>query len=349
MRLSFLALAIAILGTSGSLEAAKSASDGIHRVRKGETAAKIAQAHGLSVTQLAALNPKVRLAKLSLGMSLKVAESHKTAKAVKVIKTVPESRKTEVEETAPATAVGSLPATPGIGPALFGHLEAMLPTVPRLVAPDGTAADPRPNDLVPGTPSGLAARIQPVLPPASPDLAPLSTVFEPADPSKLDLLWPVETRSISSAWGPRIRSKVVRVKRAHRKRSLKVSYRGSHKGVDLAAPMGASVFAAMDGRVTASGKVAKYGNYVVIDHGNGVATLYAHHRANLVHEGDIVHRGQKIAEVGMTGNATGPHLHFELRIGGLPQNPLPVLNDVEEIPAEMMAQNEALSSSGARR
>jgi murein DD-endopeptidase MepM/ murein hydrolase activator NlpD len=60
-----------------------------------------------------------------------------------------------------------------------------------------------------------------------------------------------------------------------------------------------------------------------------------------VHEGDIVRRGQKIAEVGRTGNATGPHLHFELRINGVQQNPLPALDDEEEVPAEMAAQNAA--------
>lgn len=349
MRLSFLALAIAILGVSGSLEAAKSSADGTHRVRKGETAAKIAQANGLSVAQLAALNPKIRLSRLSLGMSLKVAENRRSAKVAKALPETREIRKAPAEDATPATTASALPGTPALGPSFFGHLEAMLPTVPRLAPPDGATADLRPNELVPETPSGLAARIQPVLPPASVDAPVLAVTFEPADPSKLDLLWPVETRSISSSWGPRMRSKVVRVKRASKKRKLKVQYRGSHKGVDLAAPMGANVFAALDGKVTASGKVAKYGNYIMIDHGNGVVTLYAHHRANLVHEGDIVRRGQKIAEVGMTGNATGPHLHFELRIGGLPQNPLPVLNDVEEIPAEMVAQNEALSSSGARR
>jgi murein DD-endopeptidase MepM/ murein hydrolase activator NlpD len=100
--------------------------------------------------------------------------------------------------------------------------------------------------------------------------------------------------------------------------------------------------------VTVAGKHKQYGNYVVVDHGNGIATLYAHHKLNLVREGDIVRRGQKIAEVGRTGNATGPHLHFELKVGGLHQNPLPVLNDDEEISAELAAQN-ALLGTGARR
>jgi murein DD-endopeptidase MepM/ murein hydrolase activator NlpD len=111
--------------------------------------------------------------------------------------------------------------------------------------------------------------------------------------------------------------------------------------VDLSAPKGADVFAALDGQVVAAGRHRQYGNFVVLDHGNGVVTLYAHHNRNFVKEGEIVRRGQKIAEVGRTGNATGPHLHFELRLEGLPQNPLPFLNDVEELPADLVTQNEA--------
>jgi len=89
----------------------------------------------------------------------------------------------------------------------------------------------------------------------------------------------------------------------------------------------------------------QYGNNAPVDHGNGVITHYAHHRTNFVQFGDIVRRGQKIAEVGRTGNATGPHLHFELRLTGEHQNPLPFLNDVEEVPAELVARNALVGES----
>jgi len=206
------------------------------------------------------------------------------------------------------------------------------------------AADAAPAD---GDARPVLADLKPVLPPAG-DAAPAEVPaegFDPADPAHLDLLWPVETRTVSSAWGPRMRSKTVKVK-AHRRR---VRYQGSHKGVDLTAPTGTTVFAVLDGKVIASGKQKGYGNYVILDHGNGVTTLYGHHKRNFVTAGEIVHRGQKIAEVGRTGNATGPHLHFELRLDGAAQNPLPMLNDVEEIPAEQMAQNRAAVAPKTRR
>jgi murein DD-endopeptidase MepM/ murein hydrolase activator NlpD len=142
-----------------------------------------------------------------------------------------------------------------------------------------------------------------------------------------------------------MRVKTIRVKDQRKKR---VRYRSRHKGVDLTAPTGTAVFAALDGQVVFSGKHKGYGNYVLVDHGNGVATLYAHHSLNLVQAGDIVRRGQKIAEVGRTGNATGPHLHFELRVDGMQRNPLPVLNDEEEVPSDRAAQNALLGPTSLR-
>jgi murein DD-endopeptidase MepM/ murein hydrolase activator NlpD len=176
-----------------------------------------------------------------------------------------------------------------------------------------------------------------------------SSDFTPADRANIDLLWPVETRTISSAWGPRVRTRVVRIKVRNRSKRVTRRFLGNHKGVDLSAPMGTDIFAAMDGQVVISGHQKEYGNYVAVDHGNGVATLYAHCNRNFVTVGETVHRGQKIAEVGRTGNATGPHLHFELRLDGVPQNPLPRMNDMEEISADMMAQNQVAIAPAASR
>jgi murein DD-endopeptidase MepM/ murein hydrolase activator NlpD len=94
-----------------------------------------------------------------------------------------------------------------------------------------------------------------------------------------------------------------------------------HAGVDIAAPAGAEIKAASDGKVTFSGKAPGYGNMVEIDHGEGMVTRYAHNAANLVFVGQQIRAGQPIAMVGATGRATGSHLHFELRQGGRPVDP----------------------------
>ncbi|HEX4841261.1 MAG TPA: peptidoglycan DD-metalloendopeptidase family protein, partial [bacterium] len=94
-----------------------------------------------------------------------------------------------------------------------------------------------------------------------------------------------------------------------------------HTGVDLAAVWGSPVLAASDGRVIYAGWFGGYGKIVVIDHGQGISTLYGHLSQWLVPSGDEVHRGQVIARVGNTGYSTGPHLHFEIRINGTPVDP----------------------------
>ncbi|GLH68314.1 LysM peptidoglycan-binding domain-containing M23 family metallopeptidase [Geothrix edaphica] len=325
--------------------ASRPADDGaVHIVRKGETAAAVARVHGMSLADLAALNPGRKLSKLSVGIRLKVRPSKAVAAASET-----EDAPIQALPATPRPALAALPTPAVVPPAPMPHLERLLPYQVRAVvpAPSGTAASGHLEaHLAPGTPSQLLARMQPVMPPVSEaELNALLPTFTPADPDRLDLLWPVETRTISSAWGPRMRTKTVRVKNQRKKR---VRYKGRHRGIDLTAPTGTAVFAALDGQVVMAGKHKQYGNFVVVDHGNGVATLYAHHKLNLVHEGDIVRRGQKIAEVGRTGNATGPHLHFELKVDGVQRNPLPVLNDEEEVSAELAAQN-ALLGVGARR
>jgi len=95
-----------------------------------------------------------------------------------------------------------------------------------------------------------------------------------------------------------------------------------HYGLDIAASHGTTVRAAASGEVIYSGWKGGYGNTVMIDHGNGLVTLYAHNSTLLVRVGQRVSAGQAIARVGSTGRSTGPHLHFEVRIDGKPQDPL---------------------------
>ncbi|KAA1186862.1 murein hydrolase activator EnvC family protein [Paenibacillus sp. B2(2019)] len=127
-------------------------------------------------------------------------------------------------------------------------------------------------------------------------------------------LLPVGSARISSSYGPRThpitgeRGKV-------------------HTGVDFAVPQGTSIHAADSGTVIVAEWYSGYGYCVIIDHGGGVWTLYGHIRKGgiRVSSGDKVNRGDVIAESGSTGNSTGPHLHFEVRIDGKTVNPMPYL------------------------
>ena len=98
-----------------------------------------------------------------------------------------------------------------------------------------------------------------------------------------------------------------------------------HTGVDIGAPMGANFVAANDGTVVKAGMNAAYGNMVIIDHGGGISTLYAHGSEILVEVGQTVKRGDAILKVGSTGYSTGPHAHFEVRINGATTDPLPYI------------------------
>ncbi|MBS1767874.1 MAG: peptidoglycan DD-metalloendopeptidase family protein [Acidobacteria bacterium] len=346
-----------------------SASSAIHSVRRGETAGKIAAANGLSLAELQRLNPGKNLAKLSIGTKLHISAATRVAKASQPKAEAPAASEAPVAGGGTAVlAKGEtlytlakahgvslqalLDANPGLNPRRVRAGSALnLPGTPETAAPasapETSEAELAPLPSLPGDAESAVAAL-----PTIPALAPVpreasliptgepgadpALPFTPADPDHLDLLWPVETRSISSYWGPRVRTRVIRVKNRRKKR---IHYRGRHKGIDLPAPMHTDIYAALDGVVVYAGKARGYGNLITVDHGNGVTTVYGHESLTLVHEGDIVRRGEKIAEVGRAGNATGPHLHFELRLNGVQQNPLPVLDDTEEVPGELTAQD----------
>lgn len=128
--------------------------------------------------------------------------------------------------------------------------------------------------------------------------------------SGFDLLEPLEGR-IGSHFGPRLHPILGFVR--------------MHQGVDVGARAGTPVRAAGPGKVVRAGNAGAYGNLVVIDHGDGSETRYAHLSKTLVATGTTVLRGQTIGEVGSTGLSTGPHLHFELRVDGAPVDPAPWL------------------------
>ena len=100
-----------------------------------------------------------------------------------------------------------------------------------------------------------------------------------------------------------------------------------HTGVDIAAPAGSNFIAANDGIVTKAGFNTAYGNMVIIDHGGGISTLYAHGSEILVQVGQTVKRGETVLKVGSTGYSTGPHAHFEVRINGVVTDPMPYITN----------------------
>ena len=95
-----------------------------------------------------------------------------------------------------------------------------------------------------------------------------------------------------------------------------------HEGLDIANRIGTPVIAPSDGIVSDTGKDSAYGNFIVISHGFGINSRFLHLSKILVRPGQRVKRGDKIAEVGTTGKSTGPHLHYEVRVNGIPVNPL---------------------------
>jgi murein DD-endopeptidase MepM/ murein hydrolase activator NlpD len=144
---------------------------------------------------------------------------------------------------------------------------------------------------------------------AAPAAEPAPVVEEPAPAPSWVL--PV-TGSISSPYGPRPNKPVAGVG-------------AFHYGIDLAGPSGTPISSVAAGTVVAAGVLGTYGNWVLIDHGNGVQTGYAHGSTILVGVGQTVSAGETIALRGTTGASTGPHLHFEVRVNGEKIDPAPFM------------------------
>jgi len=152
-----------------------------------------------------------------------------------------------------------------------------------------------PDGIPPPPPTPIAA--------PSSGLANLRDIFKPAQPVAGKFNWPTASKRITQY------------------------FRGwRHTGIDIGLPLGNPIYAADDGVViTAGWNSSGYGNYIIIDHGNGIHTLYGHASKLGVKKGDRVKKGDVIGAIGSTGRSTGPHLHFEVRINGNKVNPLDYL------------------------
>jgi murein DD-endopeptidase MepM/ murein hydrolase activator NlpD len=146
--------------------------------------------------------------------------------------------------------------------------------------------------------SELASQIQAAQ--VSPERTTASHVVAPAQPSSSGFVWPVSGPVVSPfgmRWGR------------------------MHEGIDIGGGTGAPVVAARAGTVSFAGRMGGYGNLILVDHGGGVTSAYAHLSAFSAGAGQQVGQGQRIGSIGCTGSCTGPHLHFEVRVRGAAQNP----------------------------
>jgi len=123
-----------------------------------------------------------------------------------------------------------------------------------------------------------------------------------------NFIWPVRGR-ITSPYGTRVIS----------------GRKDFHAGIDIGGPTGTNIVAAESGLVSYTGYMRGYGNIIILSHNGGYSTVYAHNSVNLVKKGQSIKKGSVIAKIGRTGNATGSHLHFEVRLNGKPVNPLTYL------------------------
>ena len=127
-----------------------------------------------------------------------------------------------------------------------------------------------------------------------------------AGPLRADgYIWPLRNYRVSSPFGRR--------------------WGRLHAGIDLRAPKGTPIRAAADGRVVFAGYRGDYGQKIILSHGEGIETVYAHNSRNLVRRGQRVRQGDVIGHVGRSGNATGYHVHFEFRRHGRPVDPTPLI------------------------
>jgi len=138
---------------------------------------------------------------------------------------------------------------------------------------------------------------------------------------------PIDFARVSSGFNPRRRHPITGQVRAHR-------------GIDFAAPTGTPIYAAGDGRIEFAGRKGGYGNAVVINHGKGITTLYAHMSrfGKSSRNGRAVRQGEIIGYVGSTGASTGPHLHYEYRVKGVHKNPANIALPNTEIPSRQLAE-----------
>ncbi len=260
-----------------------------YTVAKGDTWSEIAEDHGLTSKELEALNPGYNIDKLQIGEILTMSASvpYLTMTVVQQERYV-DSVAFDVEDTpSPDIYVGDYKVT---SPGQYGAAD----TVANVTYVNGQETERTVLSAVTLRQPVTEHRLQ-------------GTKPKPITAASGTFRWPTTGR-ISSRFGGRSSPGGI----------------GStnHKGIDIAVPYRTPIYAADGGTVTYSGWMGGYGYLVQIDHGNGYVTRYGHNSSLTVSVGQKVYKGQQIARAGSTGNSTGNHCHFEVRLNGVAKNPL---------------------------
>lgn len=262
-----------------------------YAVVDGDTFGAIAQANGMTSSELQALNPGVDINKIYIGQVLTVKE------------TVPFLSVYTVDKVTYNQAIAS--------PVEYVEDSSMYVGKTKVVTQGSEGAKSVTADVtyVNGQESKREVLSETVVTEATATVIAKGTKEKPKTVATGSFIYPVSGFTMSSRYGYR---------------SIFGSY-SFHSGLDLACPYGTSIKASDGGTVIFAGYSGNYGYLVKIDHGNGFVSYYGHCSSLLVSAGDKVYQGQVIAKVGSTGRATGNHCHFELRLNGSTVNPLKYL------------------------
>ena len=260
-----------------------------YEVKKGDTWSEIAEKHGLTSKQLLALNPGYNINKLSIGeiLTLSAAVPYLTMTVVQQERYVQDLQYDIVYTDDSSMYQGDTKITSA---GSYGKADVVASVtyvngeeVERTVLSSVTLREPVTEQQLRGTKERPS--------------------WYPTGPFR----WPCTGR-VTSTFGGR--------------RSPGGIGSTNHKGIDIANRKGTPIYAADGGTVTYAGWMSGYGYLVRIDHHNGYVTYYGHNSSLLVSSGQHVYKGQQIAKMGSTGNSTGNHCHFEVRLNGVPKNPL---------------------------
>lgn len=267
-----------------------------HTVQKGETLWQISRAYGVTIEMIALANELDSQSRIDAGQKLFIPGASRP-----IVQSAPVSpprvaqtasperpRQPKLPPPPPAAPKSRPPLRPTPSPPPRATAQSM-PTLKSSADQGERDHEDAPTPARRAAPTPVAESSQYLPPPASPDRP---------------LAWPVRG-VLYARFGKRAES--------------------VHDGIDLSAPEGTPIRAAADGRVLFSAPQHGYGNLIIIEHQDGLLTLYAHNRENLVKEGERVRLGQVIARVGRGSATSGPYLHFEVRVGGQPTDPLPYL------------------------